>query len=824
MDKCQHMKAFVSNAIHYLRFQNDGKISLLQRHLQVLSVTTDITVFEPNNGISVEFYTCLHELMTSLEPSCPLVWSAVTVLQQACKNKSARAALTNTFKFVPVLAKILGNNLTREKKVNVLKLLQDVTYGAVIPWQEAHLTKLVSILSSWIINEKNTVGTLSLGVLVNLCYKNVPAIYTLLRCVDHKSFLKTLLELKTENIYTTVQVLKLLTECDSVSGGIPDGDILYFVTVAFMSIKEVLRTRDTFLLRLILDFFADVNSSTHTRQVLLSYASFKDGVEKLLDQHCQSDPPEELGMLLEFLQTLILIRIEDLMPLYSRILQLALCSIPCSAVAAPALSLAQAILSTSTNTSGESGSLIGQFSGSLSTLLTVFCDENGTSDVQQQLCELMRDMCDVAQLREKLLQVLDVELVQQQIRPLVTPEDRPHYYYDDRVTKTVLSVLELTVRLAQFDGRWLTAASGMLEPTSVHMILALALSAASEDIRRRIFNLVASPAFTRDCLSQLAKSLCRIQPVTSGLSLGSSGLNGGGDVYNISTNTFFNTLPPYNLERQSRLDDLMNKLEAAAMRKEVGNMTTAVMELYGHKVAMLAQSERTLQMSLTAASSHCTQLQHQVMQARAEASCLHQLLYSSQQCCEGLEQEKRLLAQKLEEEKSTAASAHAQHVQDFKEKQRVILGLTNSVEELKAKLSMKEKDLEASKQKIDEQLKKINNLNKEIADKIAEMKNLEKEATAKHADYAQTLTKMENRIEKRDRVIHELQGENEKKNKKIEALQLESQNLEEVCRAQEKTLQQKDAEMEVLQRQLTELQRIRDMIYNISAGNMRPEV
>jgi hypothetical protein len=78
-----------------------------------------------------------------------------------------------------------------------------------ISWQEAHLPHLISTLTSWIFSAEKDVINLSLGVLVNLCYKNLPAVYTLMRSVDSKQFLRTILKLQNDDISTRVQVLFL---------------------------------------------------------------------------------------------------------------------------------------------------------------------------------------------------------------------------------------------------------------------------------------------------------------------------------------------------------------------------------------------------------------------------------------------------------------------------------------------------------------------------------------------------------------------------------------------------------------------------------------
>ena len=73
---------------------------------------------------------------------------------------------------------------------------QELTCGIKISWQIPHLPHLMSTLTRWISVGQEEIVTLSLGVLVNLCYKNLPAIYTLSRCVDIKEFMRTTMLLK----------------------------------------------------------------------------------------------------------------------------------------------------------------------------------------------------------------------------------------------------------------------------------------------------------------------------------------------------------------------------------------------------------------------------------------------------------------------------------------------------------------------------------------------------------------------------------------------------------------------------------------------------
>lgn len=63
----------------------------------------------------------------------------------------------------------------------------------------------------------------------------------------------------------------------------------------------------------------------------------------------------------------------------------------------------------------------------------------------------------------------------------------------------------------------------------------------------------------------------------------------------------------------------------------------------------MRHSERAMQSSLEAANNHATSLQHRLAQVIAESSRLHQLLFDTQQCLEGIKAEKSALTGKLSE-------------------------------------------------------------------------------------------------------------------------------------------------------------------------------
>lgn len=74
---------------------------------KVISTSLDLSIFDPGTSIAAEFYVSLHELMNSLVSRTTLIWSTVDVLQNACRNAAARQALIHTYKFAPILARLL---------------------------------------------------------------------------------------------------------------------------------------------------------------------------------------------------------------------------------------------------------------------------------------------------------------------------------------------------------------------------------------------------------------------------------------------------------------------------------------------------------------------------------------------------------------------------------------------------------------------------------------------------------------------------------------------------------------------------------------------
>ncbi|XP_069688459.1 protein CIP2A homolog L isoform X2 [Periplaneta americana] len=832
MEKYQHMKAFISSAMEYSKHRTEKTSSSLQRHLQILGVTSDMSLFDPGSSVAAEFYVSLHELMSCLESQSVLVWCAIRVLQHACHNPAARHALIHTYKFAPILTKLLGTNLTQEKRIRVLQLLQELTYGVKIAWQEAHLPYLISTLTSWIVSEDKDVKTLSLGVLVNLCYKNLPAVYTLMRSVDSKQFLRTILKLQNDNISTRVQVCKLLIILEQFSGEIADTDILNFVNVTFSTVGDAFKASDVFLLKHMVDFFKDVQTNPHFRDVVLTYNSFpRDTEQLLLLLGNDNADPECVGMLFEFLHSLVTLKVAGLGRLYPQLVSLAVQWIRSEVSCKQSLSLICSVVVDVRHGGGDAGigevqqNVMSQLEQGLSNLLLLLeleGDENFPTNSEVRiritaLLQLLQEMCKAHSLRQRILQNIKHQIIKRIFQPLLSAEPRDgDNMFQGEVTDLYVHALDFMSDLASHDGQWLSLYSSILQYKQVHMILAVALFTGKEDIKRRVLTLTGTVGFPAESVAILAKSLCDLEPLVlvesnSGIGKITMGIENGSGVQH-------NMTPLFSLAQEGRLDHFIAKMEDALERNEIRNISTsAVMELYEYKIAAMAHSERALQASLEAANNHSTHLHHRLTQMSAEASKLHQLLYHNQQCVEGLQQEKNASICKLEAARISAEDEHKKHLSEMKVKQRLINELNTMIEELKRNVAAKEDSLSLARQELDGLNKQIEDLHTQIM--LLEQKNRDQLST--NSDLTRTLSKLEERISKRERIIEEKANDIDKLQKKIQALEGELNNYKMLCKAQEKNIQEKEEEMNATQLQLNELQRMREVIYEISAGKKK---
>ncbi|XP_031829218.1 uncharacterized protein LOC116425514 isoform X2 [Nomia melanderi] len=760
--------------------------------------------------------------MNSLASRTTLIWSTVDVLQNACRNAAARQALIHTYKFAPILARLLEANLTTEKRIRVLKLLQELTYGIKISWQEAHLPYLISILTQWVTQSKEEdIIALSLGVLVNLCYKNLPAVYTLMRTIDTKAFIRTLLKLQHCNVNTSVQCCKLLIILEHTNTNISEKYILDFAAVTFSSLIVAMKQRDVLLLRHIIDFFNDVGQNEHSHSVLLTYAHYGRDVENVLATLEDNADPECVALMMEFLASLVKLKLSALIPLYPLCVKTAMTWVPVEQVCSKALTLIRVTVidSRRIKTSAE---VLAELDASV-LMLIINSENNRHQSVQElsletetrlaELMQLFQEMVKIPSLRPKVMQSLSEQTLYKLLSPMLdsetcTADDFPGKYIQNPTTNLCIHALALTADLAAHNSNWLTLYSELLRKKQIQMTMAYAVFIGDTDVKQKVLQLTSTVGFPQECVSAVALCMKQLEPLILVQST-SSMVTSIGNKMPINSNS--EMAPLFSFAQEERLDAFLAKLKRAYESNQMSDITTsAVMELYEYKLAAMRHAERAMQSSLEAANNHGISLQHRLAQIVAESSRLHQMLFDTQQCLEGVKSTLTVKLAEAEEQSKKAVAIKKQEIEGLK---KIVTEKSANIEHQNILISQYKHELESSINRTEALTKKIKEVEAECANADARTT----EMVNKNHELSKVLHKMQDQLNKKEQVIELKDAEIQSNQKDISALKQETQQLSQLVHTYEQTIAEREESLQKLRAELIDLSRMRDMIFELTA-------
>ncbi|XP_032683852.1 uncharacterized protein LOC116850095 isoform X1 [Odontomachus brunneus] len=820
MEKYQQMKAFISVAVDYNKHPNENATSDIQRTLGVISASLDLSIFDPGTSIAAEFYVSLYELMNSLGSRSTLIWSAIDVLQNACRNVPARQALIHTYKFAPILARLLEANLTTEKRIRVLKLLQELTYGIKISWQEAHLPYLISTLTQWIEQSKEEkIIALSLGVLVNLCYKNLPAVYTLMRTIKTKEFIRTLLKLQ-DHVSTSVQCCKLLIILEPTNTNISEKYILDFVSLTFVNLRTAMKEKDILLLRHIIDFFNDVGQNEHSRNVLVTYSNYQKDVENILAILEEDTDPECVALMMEFLLSLVKLKLSALTPLYPICIKSAMTWVPVEQVCSKALALIRTVIIDSRRTKTSTDVLV-ELDPSVLMLITSSGDGSRNAETeakQAELMQLFQEMIKNPTLRKKIMQSFSEHEMRRLFSHMLNNDfsaagDWTGNFIQNASTNLYIHALVLTADLAANHSNWLTLYSELLSSKQVQMIMALALFTGDSEVKQKVLQLTSSVGFPQECVSAVALCMKELEPLILVQSTNSDVLR---NIMNKAPlNYTGNEMAPlFSIAQEERLDACLTKLQLAFELNQITNIpTSAIMELYEYKLATMRHSERAMQSSLEAANSHSTSLQHRVAQVVAESCRLHQLLFDTQQCLEGTKAERTILTGKLNEMEDQSKKALLIKKKEIESLKKIVVEKSANVDLLNERLTQRTSELEVSNNKIDMLNRRVQELDNErltAETRATDMNNMNRELN-------KVVQKMKDSLSKKEQILEKKKAEIETNQRDISALKQELQQMTHMLHTYEQTISEKEGNISKMKAELTDLSRMRDMIFELTA-------
>ncbi|EDW90792.1 uncharacterized protein LOC6530134 [Drosophila yakuba] len=277
--------------------RSEESLVYVQRSVALLSTKVQPAHFAPTPGNLelARFYVDLHALMGALEnegAEDDVLWACVGLVQCCSRNLEARQAIVEKFCFVPLLGVLIRRTKRTERVHRLLVLLQDLTYGIHIAWEEPYLAALIEHLVGIVLStddgsssasggsirdDDDSQALLALSVLVNLCYKNFAVLFLFLRSVNISAFCSRI-----QN-YGLLAYKMLIILSEDVYA-FEQSELCTFLRMSFAGIEDCLKHWNVAQLRHIVDFLLDSQCHAGLHRAMLSHGYFCTDVEKLLNQ------------------------------------------------------------------------------------------------------------------------------------------------------------------------------------------------------------------------------------------------------------------------------------------------------------------------------------------------------------------------------------------------------------------------------------------------------------------------------------------------------------------------------------------------------------
>ncbi|KAF9797735.1 hypothetical protein SFRURICE_017930 [Spodoptera frugiperda] len=757
--KFSNLKAFVTAAREFEATHSESAVNLMTRYLGLIASSCDLSIFSPGRSEVCAFFSSLWRVMCDGRGPH---WAGVAVLARAAIEPSARHALTHTYKFMPILARLLSDSISNDKKIKLLTVMQEISYGIKISWQESYLSSLMKQLTEWITQpmtepQLRTIGHKSLTVLVNVCYGNLPAIYALMRTVDTKDFVVHLISLK-EGGYGGVEVCRLLLCLSGATRGAASTrqpDVHSYLCCTMRTFNKAVSEGDATQLLHAYTFVNDLCSDSNLRSYVLTYPHFVSALEEALKNTVNC-----LRNVLKFLTVLVSLDLYSLRCHHSALV--CLCMKASRSCLPESLELFAAIVSQYKDEGRLPQELITVISDGLPGLLVPPALEPGKAGVQWN-------------------GVVGAEASQQ----------------------AVVVGCRTALSLAPLDRHWEAALARMLAHHQVRKLLCVGLTSTNGPRRRQILQLVKHHYFPSDQMNQVfGESLQGISESSTDVTASSSGTG-------CAEGAWCGRLAP---AQEHAVDALVAKLNEKLRDGKISDIaTSSVMELYGYKMTCLEQRLHSHSVALqslccaarrrggaereTGASEHMASLQHSLAMLQATNSSQQDVLYTTQMQNERHKKTIEDLHKQLEDAETTLRGFRAKLAAEKLDKENQ---KENLHKEFRAQLATLETEMKLREREFEDRLKASE------VEHRALQKKLEQQ-TSKNSELAGVLIKFEERVKQRDKKLEDAAGNEASLRKEIDHRDMTIKQLE-------KTVLERENRLYQLTTQLEEMKRVQEMV------------
>ncbi|XP_063634339.1 uncharacterized protein LOC134804979 [Cydia splendana] len=794
--KYANSKAFVDAARQYETTHSEASVSLMNRHLNLLASTCDLSIFAPGRSEVCALFSSLWRVMR--EPGGPH-WAGVAVLSRACMEPSARHALTHTYKFMPILTQLLSNSISNDKKIKLLLVMQDISYGIIISWQESYLPVLMKQLTDWITSQCNDpqeqlIRHRSLTVLANICSGNLPAVYALMRTIDTKKFVVHLMGLK-EGWYGGADVCRLLLCLSAATrgaGAVRQTDVNSYLSCCVLTFSKAVLEKDSSQLLQAYTLMYELCQDINLRNLVASAPDFcLENTLKTLVEFCNApnealEPEQVTAVVQNALKFLAVLVNLDMYPFRKKHCQmLCLCLVAHRLCLPESLELFSSIICQYKDEGQLPEELILMISEGLPGLLVPPALEPGKAGLQW--LQVVGALCETGSTQERVLRAVSPEAYEEILYSVLQYSTQNGSVGQEQGQQAAVLGCKSALTLAPLLPAWGAALKRFLLNNQVRKMLSTGLRNGTR--RLEILKLIRHHLFPCDQMDEVFEE----SPKQSS--------EGCASPRAAEADEAWQSAPRLTPGQEHAVDALVRQLTETLQKNKISDIaTSSVMELYGYKMACLEQRLHSQTVALQGASEHMASLQHSLAMLQATNSSQQDVLYTTQMQNEKLKKTIDNLHKQLEDAESAVRGYRAKVVSEkaLKEKQKEILQ-----NEFKTQLNTLENEMRAIEKENQEKLKTAEQETKAV------QKLLDQE-TSKCNELAAVLIRFEEQVQAQVKEIEEANALERSLRKEIELKEL-------TIKHQEKTILERENRLYQLNTQLEEMKRVQEMIAKLTS-------
>lgn len=832
------IKNFIMTSYEYQRKKTDRNLMQVQRQLQILSVVSDLHVFEPTCMETLEFYVCLEKLLTSADGKSPLAWKIITLFAHLCQSENIRVALRDDLKLVPVLCDfLLASKFSKDKTFKLLQLIEAVSYKIKIPHAEAWVITLVQYLSDLVkADNSDDLFSPALSILANLCRFNPPALACLRSYAFTKPIVHCLIDMKNpsnkERLLAAEMMLYLHQDFSRSGRNYAEEQVASAIDCILQAASDGFAENDVSSLQLAADVFAEFSACPSLEEKLREpdYSGFVQGIMKYLTPE---SPESAVEVFLNLLYHIIDLDQPSMQPLYEDIFVKVMKWLTSDCCILPALRVLRALIMV------DNKFVDSQYIQEFISAIVVSLDMDEAMHLSPQklhhinsILILVEELCNYdTTLRMKLAMTFQVSKFSNLLKLVIglgtasknnetimcsVPEVSINSTWrdleftaatkrvsktelDDKMSQAVVNVMSVVKLLGSHNGDFIIEYEQMMNNPMTMKHLVRCERSTNPDLIAKALTVLSKGTITSASMEALVNAV-----EESNKSSISHGLESA-----LFTRGERNVIP-FSPDLEARIDKMIERLSGTVEKLELKDIgLTAVMEMYEYKLATMVHAEETLQNALAAADSRYRQTHLAHLQAQAQTDQLRKLLNTW---------EERILA--VQHEKAEAEESIVKIQKSYQQVRETMITEKTNLERVNKELCGEMKEQKAAIEARDENIRRFQ---RQVQESHAEIKNLH-QVIKEEQDKIQKLQtqnkKLEDDVKKSGKDYDSLEKECNRLEKCLAEVKKENSELELLIHSHEQAMAAKETELEQITRSYSELKRIQDLIHNMSSGKV----